>query len=612
MLRRINLQNKLIISFTLLILVSFLILTLSFYAYIRNYIDRDYRKNMDEIAQSINNQLEKEVYNLDRIALGMLGNKEFIEDLISLNISGDENSNAFALKKYEYQKLVDKLIFTLNTPILTSPMISVINSEKDFFFSWSISGLNQPFIKSQLDNLEWEDYVISMDGRKVLLPPRQNEWNPEPDTVFSIARAIMTTKGQLLGLLEVQQKFSIMEDVFSPYADTWVTILTDNQGNIIYPLDISNLNEDLKIVFGNTNNDGQFDLTGLSETYLVSSNSSDYTGWTTIVLRSKQEAFKATAILFQFTFYSIIIVLSLVLVAVIFIAKTLTKPLRKLRSSMETVDIGQMDIKLDSDPGNDEIFLINRAFERMIERIDLSVKQKVQAQQEEARAYLLALQSQMNPHFLYNTLSTICFLADESNQEVIYKISTNLVDMLRYVSDYNKTKVTLQAEIKHAQQYLYLLKTRYEDNLSFEFITEGTPESIVVPKLILQPLVENSYRHGLLSVPTPWSITIKIVANNKFFEISVTDNGGGFSQEAISEIRARIASFSLSDNLLSEIKNLDLNNVGLFNTYSRLYLEYGNNVIMDIKNRTPSGSIVTIIVNFPPDKNFEKGENLLS
>ena len=608
MLQKINLQYKLIISFTLPILISFLALTLFFYQYVRNYTDRDSRKSMEDIAQSINNQLDGEIYSLDRIALGMLGNKELIDGLTRLDIHDGKNSAALALEKYEFQKLVDKLIFTLNTPILTSPMISVFNPGKDYFFAWSISGLDQTTVNTNLYRLDWQEKVAEMSGGKVLLPPRQNEWTSKPDTVFSVARAIMTSKGQFLGLLEVQQKYSVLEKICSPNSDTWVTIVLDDQGNRIYPLETGGLDEALQKMLRSTRADGELDFDAVSETYIISGADSEYTGWKTVVLRPKQEVFKATALLFQFILYAILAILLLVLAAVILISKTLTRPIRKLRASMETVDIGQMDVKLDSEPGNDEIYLINRSFERMIERIDLSVKQRVQAQQEEARAYLLALQSQTNPHFLYNTLNTISVLADENGQEVIFKISTHLVDMLRYVSDYNNTKVPLQSEIKYAQQYLYLLKTRYEDKLAFDFSIEGTPEQVMVPKLILQPLVENGYRHGLLSVPPPWKIGVTVEAYSSYFKITVTDNGGGFSPEVIDELTRRMENFRISDNPALELKNIRLDNVGLFNTYSRLYLEYGGNVNIIITNNEPKGSSVTITVRFPSAGDTEETE----
>lgn len=593
MFRTNNLKTKLIWSFTTIILISFLGITVCFYAYIHNFIVKDVRKSMDDLANSISNQLDSELYSLDRIALGMLGNKEFTDGLTQLNNRSGDAPSLLALEKYEFQKLVDKLIFTLNTPILTSPMISVIQPDHDYYFGWSIAGPDQPAVKSALHDIPWLSKVQEAQGAKVIIPPGQNRWTSRQDTVISLTRAIMSTKGRFLGVLEVQQSYNIIEDICASSATQRLTVVMDADDNLIYPA-VLPWQDDAASALSGTEAGGELTLGDTK--YVYAAAVSEYSGWRTLILYPNHAVFRNTALLFQFVLYAIIIILLVSVTAVFIISEGLTKPLRELRTKIREIDADRLNIRFGADSGDDEIHQLNMALEQMLERIDLSIKQQAQAQQEEARSYLLALQSQMNPHFLYNTLNTISVLADETGEEDIGIICRYLVEMLRYVGNYDRSQVTLAQEVQHTRQYLTLLKTRFEDNLTFTITTTGDLEAATVPKLILQPLAENCYKHGLCAIAPPWHISVDVQSAEDGITLIVRDNGGGFLPDAIAAIQDQIQNFRVAADALSEMRNLTLSNVGLLNTYSRLFLRYGHAASLQIKNLEPCGSQVVIFI----------------
>lgn len=183
MLRKNNLRTKLIFSYAAIILVSFFVITLFFYFYVQQSVRGSMKENIVEVANSVSNQLDSEIANLDRIALGMLGNKDFTDALTSLN-NRPAHHSSLSLEEYEFQNLVDRLIFTLNTPVFISPMVSVFQPEKGYFFAWSIDGLDQPRIGEVLENIPWQEPVRQQAGARVILPPRQNEWSRQEDLVF--------------------------------------------------------------------------------------------------------------------------------------------------------------------------------------------------------------------------------------------------------------------------------------------------------------------------------------------------------------------------------------------------------------------------------------------
>lgn len=594
--RRSKQLRRLAGSFALLTLITFLGVFAIFYQNIRDNANREIRQALRDQASSIGARLDAEVYNLDRIALGLMGSKDFVDSLIQLNVTGVQNTPELTKRKYEYQKLVDRLIFSLNTPILTSPMIDVFDVDHGYFFGWSIRGLDQPAIYRAMGSISWAEEAAARKGAKLLVPVRQNEWTTRTDPVFSIVRAVMTTKDKLLGILEVQQGASAIREACATGFDTQTVVVVDDQGERIYPFEpIGYLDRLLGAV--RSSKESSIRLDGLAGAQLYASKRSEYTGWTAITLRPEDDVLHTAMLAYRLMAFSLIAVLLISLCAVFLISRRLTAPIRALRASVEQADAAELTLMLPGDDGSDEVSQLKRSFERLLERIDLSARQRVQAQQEEARAYLLALQSQMSPHFLYNTLNTIGLIAEENGQQVVADISRQLVGMLRYVGDFSRSKVPLSEEIAHCEKYLALLKSRYEDGLSYAIDVKGDAEAVIVPKLILQPLCENSYLHGLNQVPPPWRINVDVEAQpDGGFKIRVSDNGRGFSEEALHDVLERIAGFRVSENPATSVKQMGLNNIGLISTHSRLFIEYGGRVRLDIMNLDCGGCAVEIRV----------------
>lgn len=596
MLRRSGHQSKLTWSFAVIVTISFLITFFILFSNLSNRAVKDTRKNLMEIAQGIRNQLDAEISGMDRIAMGMLGSKEFVDGMVQLSMSSYGAGNKLTFLKYEFQKFFDKLVSALNTPLLTTPMISVFNDERGYHFGWSIQGLDKPFINRAVYTIPWTVEVATLRGGKALLPPRQNEWTSKKDLVFSVARAVMTTKNQYLGVLEVQQKASVLNSICASNVDATIIVVLDRQGRLIYPFTPLGYEDELLEATAKKPV-GSLSLRQLEDNYLYASSFSEYSGWTTLVMRPESLVFHTAALAFRLVFLSLIMVLLLALLSVVIISRKLSAPIRSLRVSIEKVDAKSPALTPEAEETNDEVSLLRHSFENLLGRIDIINRQKVQAQQDEADAYLLALQSQMNPHFLYNTLNTITALAEENDQDLIVNLSRQLVAMLRYIGDYKRTKVSLHEEVTCCKQYLSLLKSRYEDNLSYRIETTGDLDLCRVPKLILQPLVENSYKHGLSAVNPPWEIIVQvIVAKDDSFEMAITDNGGGFSQDVILGIQESIRSLNASSNPAASIRSLGRTNIGLFSTYSRLFLEYGKSVNLTIKNNPGAGCTLSLSV----------------
>ena len=162
------------------------------------------------------------------------------------------------------------------------------------------------------------------------------------------------------------------------------------------------------------------------------------------------------------------------------------------------------------------------------------------AKAHEMQATLLALQSQMDPHFVYNMLTTIGIMAEEGMGAEIAESVANMTHLLRYISSGAQAVVSISEELEYARRYLACMKVRFREALSFELAVPGSLMDIRIPKLIIQPIIENTMKYGL-SGKAPWHVTVQGAAEDGRWTISVRDDGPGFTEERLRELRARIA-----------------------------------------------------------------------
>lgn len=277
-------------------------------------------------------------------------------------------------------------------------------------------------------------------------------------------------------------------------------------------------------------------------------------------------------------FLAILIGLILSLIVAYFFTKDLTKPIHNLIKGMKRIENGDLILTIEENKIF-EMQQLNDSFNKMVIQIINLLQTTKEFQQRTFEAERQALQSQINPHFLFNTLNTIKSLAKINNQQEIYTISIKLGELLRS-SIYNSNQnCTLKESIQLIESYLTIQQIRFNDKLFVEYNIDNTLLNTITPKLILQPIVENAITHGLEPKMGQWHllITIKKVDNNAVIEIY--DNGVGFKDKKL-----------MKDLTLLEKSE----QVGLFNVYKRLQLFYKNQASLTFEDIKPSGTKATI------------------
>lgn len=217
------------------------------------------------------------------------------------------------------------------------------------------------------------------------------------------------------------------------------------------------------------------------------------------------------------------------------IGHAVTKPITSMTKRVGAINAPGEKLERDHGKPIDEIRELENGFEKMLARVNDSAKQ-------EQKAYAVALQAQMNPHFLYNTLAVIGECGAEDGSEKVAEMCVRLSDMLRYVASYEKVTVPLAEEIAHTENYLSLMKARYEEGFDYTLNVSDALLAMPVPKLIIQPLAENCFKHGFGDAPQPWHIDVTVFGTPERWTLTVRDNGNGMTKARIDEITKRIES----------------------------------------------------------------------
>ena len=290
-------------------------------------------------------------------------------------------------------------------------------------------------------------------------------------------------------------------------------------------------------------------------------------------------------------------VLSCVLVAVLAVAasvvcsvvysKAVSLPIRRLADRMKSVTINEFSGTL-GEEREDEIGILQDSFEYMMARNKELIAQQYESQIAKRNAQLRALQAQINPHFMYNTLQVIGGMSLASGAANVYGMTVALSDIMRYCLNFSKEMVTLREELEYLACYIMIQDERFGGRVRFQRAIDPDTERCLIPKLILQPLMENSFEHGLLDKTGDWEIGVSSAREGDDLVIEVTDNGLGMDPERLAAVRAALdqdAERALQTGA----------HVGLANVQARARLRYpGPGYGVTIQSRPGQGTRVTL------------------
>ncbi|HYH04544.1 MAG TPA: sensor histidine kinase [Bacillota bacterium] len=274
---------------------------------------------------------------------------------------------------------------------------------------------------------------------------------------------------------------------------------------------------------------------------------------------------------------------------IIIVTNTITRPLRRLADEMDKVGEGNFNVKVEVG-GSYELVRLAEEFNRMVDRINQLINEKYQAQINEKTARLKALEAQINPHFLYNSLQAIAAKTTLGGMKEISRMVENLAYILRYCIKGGE-QVTIAQEMQHIQKYLQLQKVRFEERLAVAIEVADESAGILIPKLSIQTLVENAIQHALEQMSRTIKISIRIFFRDEQLLITVSDNGPGMTELQLQRVNALMG----EDALATQVGE----SLGLKNLNSRLKLMYGEQARLIFKSVWGQGTEATMLLPLP-------------
>ncbi len=335
-----------------------------------------------------------------------------------------------------------------------------------------------------------------------------------------------------------------------------------------------------------------------NDRYMVKTGELAKVNWTINALVNRDTLIEQGQIV-QYTIIIIAIVVFIVVVLITLIFNyRLTYPLKKMADAFDKVAVGDFDYKLKFEYKN-EITHIEDNFNNMIQELENLTNRLLQSQQEthqielEKKQFQLdGLQSQINAHFLYNTLNTIRVMALTDAKKEVDGMIRNLVDYMRYITKINEF-VTLEDELRQLNKYTNIEKFRFGNKFKVKYKIEPGIERLKILKLSLQPILENAIFHGLRKSPGNGIIKISAFKKDEKVIIRILDNGNGMREEDLKNIKIAIASAEVLNS-----SNGDGIGIGLINIHKRIQLYYGEEYGLSVKSWLNIGTVVTISYPF--------------
>lgn len=445
-----------------------------------------------------------------------------------------------------------------------------------------------------LNDLSWYQETLALNGYKYITVPEVHKELPAQAAnrttkkFISLTRTFQDDSGKPEGIVEVIQDcakiFSLADQLNEQNPDSSVYIYNE-RSELVYPYSEETPDTDYQELIESQQisecNAQMLSVSPDHQQLVTYMTIPDYK-WNVILVKDKSAVYRPIES-FRIIF-TVIVILSIIVTLCIcyYISRRMTIPLRKLTAATGKITINRVldenKVNLTSaDSKILELSLLCESIRNMYEKLRSTSQEVLLSRSEETRAKLQATQSLINPHFLYNCLTNIGIMAEEEMNEDITKMCHALCNYFRYISSSKEMIVTLKEEIFYTQQYLECMKLRFSEELEIFVAVEDSISDTYIPKLIIQPIVENAFKYAFQMNP-PWLLTITANQQDDFWIIRIRDNGGTLSEDKKRELMHLYENLNMNE----ELKSMQIGGMGLKNVYLRMKLIYGEQAIFRI------------------------------
>lgn len=488
----------------------------------------------------------------------------------------DRNTIQFLTKEDLSSKEQVKQLIS-NTLSTDSALASIVIVGKNGSVLSNEEGLDMS-LSSDMMKETW--YVNAINSEMpVLTSARQQSFTMDKESwVISISQEIRDANNENIGVLLIDIRYQVIEDylVNMNLGSKGYAFIVNDEMNVVYHPDTSYFQDAQKrdmleeIYEKMPGYDAEMGM--LTHQYPIKESN-----WSLIGLSSLDELAVVRRQLVEILVLAGLLIGLIVIGAGWFMAERISKPIKKLEEAMGNVEEAMEPIIID-DKACNEVVGLSDQYNKMLETIK-ELMASIKENEEYLRNYEInALHSQINPHFLYNTLDTIVWMAEFNDSEKVIAVTKSLAQFFRLSLSKGQEMIALSDELEHVRQYLFIQKQRYDDQLHYEINELSEVSHVDVPKIILQPIVENALYHGIREKDGPGNIRVdvRIDRDNSMLELIVEDDGVGFDQNQPKKDKVK------------------LGGVGIENVDQRIKLYYGKTYGLKISSQLNVGTKVVL------------------
>lgn len=575
-----SIRTSMIVSFSVLIVSALLIFLMLSINYTQDRILKNSISYTTQIIDLINHDIDSYIDYMENISLLVSNNNDVQQYLFGETTSPAQQNTIFERIQAQFKTVIESRSDISNIVVLSNQGKSIVNTGKD--------ELNEYV---SLYDLEWAmEAIKKKDGTSLSSSHVQNMIKNNYQWVVTLSRAIRNPyTNERAGLFFIDLNYDIISDLCenNSMGDMGYIYILDQDGSIIYhpqqQLLYSGLKEERIEEVLNTKN-RYFVTNEGDDSRLYTISKSENTGWTIVGVAYTAELMKGkeeTQLIYLIT-AGVLLMVAVILAT--FMSSTITKPIKVLKDSMKEVEKGNFKNASIALHSNNEIGSLSNSFNVMTQEIQNLMEQNIHEQKQKRKSELKALQSQINPHFLYNTLDSIIWMAEGGRTNEVVLMTSSLAKLMRQSFINQEETVSIDKEIEYVRSYLTIQKMRYKDKLEFEIDIDPSIRQDEIVKLVLQPIVENAIYHGIKYKEEIGLIRIEGFEQNGKIIITIKDNGAGMDEQTLQHI--------LEENK----ENYNSNGVGVYNVHMRLQLYYGPEYGIRYESILGVGTIATITI----------------
>ena len=589
-----SLKNRALSQTAVLIIVTMCIMVTVFYMVFHSRAFNERGKYEEENLVNMEAYLNSYLEEVDSIAKNVNYNyylQDYLETVIKEEDDYVDSGIGKNMRSYE-----------MSSQAFSDTLLSRADISSIMIFGKKKMLLNRSmytYQKVALDysKLDWYAKAVAKPQDAIITGPNRHSFFDTDDEMISLSREVQSYEnGTFRGVILINLNMNKITEIcnsFQEKQENFICIIND-KGELVYEqqngkerfaFDEKENRQKLNTALGKMK-DSCFRLNYRGEKYLVTRTDMKTIGWTLVSMVPYKSVMAETMAISGVMILAVVITLIVTLLLLNRILTGVVKPLKKLEKYMVQVNPDNMDQRMEI-LTDDEIGHLSMKFNQMMDRIR-NLKEQVIEEQEDKRKYeLQALQAQINPHFLYNTLDSIIWMA-ETNDSNIVAMTEALAKLFRISLNKGNEEISLERELEHVKNYLIIQSMRYADKFTYEILVEPGVERCRTIKLILQPIVENCIYHGIKKKRGTGKITIRAYRREQDLIIEVSDDGCGMPEEICRKI--------LSDEIESE--NISGSGIGVKNVNERIQLRFGKKYGLSYSSEEGVGTTVTYVLPY--------------